>query len=68
MTYTIKFYITIAKLVLSRMGLSSIADPRQTISLINAKDMLIEVWTRLEKYSNLLGNFDIIFLSAKIKA
>ena len=52
------------------MGLSSIAaaDPRPTINLVSAKDMLIEVWTRLEKYSNLLGNFDIIFLSAKIKA
>ena len=52
MTYTIKFYISVSKLILSRMGLSSITDPRPTLNLVNAKDMLIEVWTRLEKYSN----------------
>ena len=68
MSYTIKFYINIAKLILSRMGLTAIANPRVMLNLGTAKDMLIEVWMRLEKYSALLGNFDIIFLSAKVKA
>lgn len=68
MTYSIKFYAIVAKQVLLLMGKGSVHNTRPQLPAARARDLLIELWKKLEEYTKQLGNFDLLFLSGKIKA
>lgn len=50
------------------MGKGSVQNSRPPLPAARARDLLLEIWKKLEEYTKELGNFDLLFLSGKIKA
>ena len=50
------------------MGKGSVQNMRPQLPPARARDLLLELWLKLEEYSRHLGNFDLLFLVGKIKA